>query len=204
MDPLSPERIYINYPYISENVKKHILRYKFASQFVTGRVLDCACGSGYGTALLSEKASEVVGVDKSEEAVGFASKQNARNNISFLVNNIETLNFPKEHFDSIVSLETLEHIDPMIVKGFLCIVKNILKNGGVFICSSPMLRHKDGKPYVTSPYHINEMPKRELLELLNTEFVDYIRHYYHQEDGYFVPLNGEHTGFCIAVMRKCE
>ena len=52
---------------------EHIHRYAFAQAFVQGRrVLDAACGEGYGSALLAGCADSVVGVDISEEAVGHA------------------------------------------------------------------------------------------------------------------------------------
>ena len=43
---------------------EHWHRYAFARRFVAGkRVLDAACGEGYGSALLGEAAASVVGVD---------------------------------------------------------------------------------------------------------------------------------------------
>ena len=200
METLSPERIYISYPYINESIKKHLLRYEFATQFAHGRCLDCACGSGYGSVMLSGKCTDVIGADISDEAISYATKQNARANITYLVNGITTLYFPENHFDSIVSLETLEHISSDFVTEFFKNVKKILKPNGVFVCSTPMLRYKDGQPYVTSPYHINEMPRERFEALLYGVFNGYWMHLYHQKDGYFLPLQDETTGFCIAVI----
>src|SRR5205823_1593386 len=43
---------------------EHWHRYAFARQFVPGRrVLDAACGEGYGTALLAAAAAAAIGVD---------------------------------------------------------------------------------------------------------------------------------------------
>ena len=43
---------------------EHWHRYAFARRFVAGkRVLDAACGEGYGSALLGEAAASVVGID---------------------------------------------------------------------------------------------------------------------------------------------
>src|SRR6266403_4168752 len=52
---------------------EHWHRYAFARRFATGkRVLDAACGEGYGTALLSKVASAVVGVDIDAATVAHA------------------------------------------------------------------------------------------------------------------------------------
>ena len=54
-------------------LNEHRARYLFAQRFSAGKtVLDVACGAGYGTALLGEKAAAVFGVDLSAEAVSHA------------------------------------------------------------------------------------------------------------------------------------
>ena len=204
MVTVSPERIYISYPYINNDIKKHLARYKFALQFTSGICLDCACGSGYGSKILSEKCIKVFGVDRSDDAIKFANEHNLNGNIIYSKDDINNFAFSQNYFDTIVSLETIEHISPKMVGMFFDKVKIMLKWGGVFICSSPMLRIKGGEPYITSRYHINEMPKSEFLSLIEDSFPKYIKHFYHQQDGYFVPLGIEQSGFCIVVMRKDE
>ena len=45
-------------------VCEHVLRYEFAARFAHGaKVLDLACGSGYGSRLLAATAASVTGVD---------------------------------------------------------------------------------------------------------------------------------------------
>ena len=55
---------------------QHLERYRWAAKFVAGkRVLDVACGTGYGTAILANAgATQVDGFDCSPEAVAFARK----------------------------------------------------------------------------------------------------------------------------------
>ena len=204
MDSISPERMYISYPYITENIKKHFIRYEFASQFTSGVCLDCACGSGYGSNILSNKSVEVFSIDKSQEAIDYAKEHNQKGNIIYTQNNINDFDFAENYFNTIVSLETIEHISKDTVVLFFNKVKKILKYGGVFICSTPMLRMKEGEPYITSPYHINEMLKSEFLTLVDDSFPKYTKHFYHQQDSYFVPLGIEQNGFCIVVIRKNE
>ena len=52
---------------------EHWHRYHFAARWAMGRrVLDVACGEGYGTALLARTAAQVTGVDISTQAIGHA------------------------------------------------------------------------------------------------------------------------------------
>ena len=57
---------------------EHWHRYAFARRLAAGRrVLDAACGEGYGSAMLSEVAADVVGVDLDEAAVVHARSRYA-------------------------------------------------------------------------------------------------------------------------------
>jgi SAM-dependent methyltransferase len=85
----------------------HIARYRFAKDYVSGRVLDAACGCGYGSKLLLEKASSVVGIDASQEAIDWANEH--FKGPHFIQGRIEEAPWIGE-FETIVSLETLEHI----------------------------------------------------------------------------------------------
>jgi len=151
---------------------------------------------------LSNKSVEVFAIDKSQEAIDYAKKHNQKGNIIYTQNNINDFGFAENYFDTIVSLETIEHISKDTVVLFFDKVKKILKCGGVFICSTPMLRLKDGESYITSPYHINEMLRSDFLSLIEYNFPAYTKHFYHQQDGYFVPLGIEQNGFCVVVIRR--
>ena len=53
-----------------EMAAEHYQRYRLAAQLVKGKkVLDAACGEGYGSSLLAEEAEEVTGLDIDKEAV---------------------------------------------------------------------------------------------------------------------------------------
>ena len=211
----SPERIY---PLINgesmgrtdideardDNEVKHLARYKFAQGFIkkTDKVLDCACGSGYGSKVLIERASKVIGVDISKEAISYAKKHYKDENIEFYEKSIDDLMFKDDYFDVGVSFETIEHVPNDVASKFLKKLASWVKPGGVIVISSPMLRYIDGKPYITNPYHINEMPKSEFLELCREVMPDYKFHFYYQSDQSFLPLLEEDTGFCISVGRR--
>ena len=63
----------------------HLHRYAIASNFVEGKVvLDIASGEGYGSNLMSEKASFVYGVDIDESTIRKADKKYKKNNLKLL------------------------------------------------------------------------------------------------------------------------
>ncbi|GAG05427.1 unnamed protein product, partial [marine sediment metagenome] len=94
----------------------HIERYRFAARHAaSGRALDIASGVGYGTRLLADEnpgLSSCLGVDLSQDAVRYAETRYARSGVSFAQD--DALSFrDADGFDTIVSLETLEHVsDP--------------------------------------------------------------------------------------------
>lgn len=211
----SPERIYpiidgetIGWTEIDDvrddNELKHLARYKFAQGFIkeNDRVLDCACGSGYGSKLLKERASKIIGVDISKEAISYAEDHYKDENIEFFEKSIDDLAFEDNYFDVGVSIETIEHVSNDVASKFLKKLASWVKPGGIIVISSPMLRYVDGKPYITNPYHINEMPRSEFLELCGEVMPDYKFHFYYQSDQSFLPLLEEDTGFCISVGRR--
>ena len=65
---------------------EHWHRYHFAARFAAGmRVVDAACGEGYGSALLARSAASVVGADISPAAVAHARRAYAGvANLSFV------------------------------------------------------------------------------------------------------------------------
>ena len=206
---MSPEHLFINlseYSNPSQNEQRHIHRYKFASNFIgsNSKVLDGACGSGYGSAILSLNGANVLGIDVNHEVIKFANQHHLKKSVEFIIGDIATLSFPDASFDAVVSLETLEHLPNATCQKYLKNISSWLKPKGILVASSPMLRYKNGKPYITSPYHINELPKDELLEMFEFCLPDFVFQFYHQDETRFVPLLDEHTGFCILVARKVK
>ena len=83
----------------------HVERYEYAANALRGkRMLDCACGMGYGTAILGATAH---GVDIDPEAIGLA--QQSYPGGSYAVGDLYAV--PLDGFDALVSFETLEHLD---------------------------------------------------------------------------------------------
>ena len=84
----------------------HMQRYAFASDSLAGpRVLDMACGCGYGSALLAERHpdKQITGIDIDPEAIAYAQANYQRPNLSYQCANAKTF-ADSAGFDSIVSL----------------------------------------------------------------------------------------------------
>src|SRR5688572_10736241 len=90
------ERYMPNASGVSEEMSiEHLHRYHAIKELVRDRrVLDVACGEGYGSNILAAGASEVHGLDISPEAVGHASSNYQRPNLKFGVSSVAKLPFP--------------------------------------------------------------------------------------------------------------
>jgi 2-polyprenyl-3-methyl-5-hydroxy-6-metoxy-1,4-benzoquinol methylase len=208
---LSPEQLFIDLKddELNDNEKRHVARYKFAASFFSGsnKVLDGACGCGYGSIILAATGASVLSVDLNKRAIDFAKNRYAdqirvNGSVDFRQADLTSLCIPDASLDGVVSLETLEHIDLGSCKRYVKSAGKWIKPGGILVASSPMLRFRNGKPYVTNPYHINEQPKQQLIQMFTDLLPDFTLTFFHQKEEIFVPLDHEDTGFCLAVARK--
>ncbi|HWS27165.1 MAG TPA: class I SAM-dependent methyltransferase [Xanthomonadales bacterium] len=150
---------------------EHMHRYAFAATFSGGkRVLDAACGEGYGSALLARAGAQVLGVDISADTVAHARARYA---------DIACLDFEQadvtalDHladasFDLIVSFETLEHVQAQerMVAGFA----RLLAPGGRLLISSPDKRTYSDLRNYHNEFHLRELYRDELEALLRGQF----------------------------------
>jgi SAM-dependent methyltransferase len=153
----------VNSPWHGE----HLARYRHAIEAgVTGRILDIACGSGYGSAFLGAHGSQVVAVDIDHGAASRGLLATSASQASG-----EDLPFRSECFDSVVSIETLEHVaNPA---RFLDELRRVLRPGGLLVLSTPNARYTkpvEGTP--TNPYHLREYFADELVDLVGDRFAD--------------------------------
>lgn len=115
---------------------RSVARYIFAQPFANRRrVLDVACGSGYGSFLLSQTAAHVTGVDVDKDTVQFAQKEFASNNVTYRCADACNTGMGSDSIECIVSFETVEHISTY--RAFLAEMKRVLKPGGQMIISTP-------------------------------------------------------------------
>jgi 2-polyprenyl-3-methyl-5-hydroxy-6-metoxy-1,4-benzoquinol methylase len=150
---------------------EHWHRYAFAMNLARGkRVLDAACGEGYGSALLAEQAASVLGLDIDPASVQHASDRYAagRPSLEYRVADVTALELPPASFDLIVSFETLEHVEAQeqMLAGFA----RLLKPDGLLLISSPdKATYSDAQGHA-NPFHVRELYRAELEALLDRHF----------------------------------
>ena len=95
----------------------HVKRYKLASVVLRGRkVLDLACGCGYGSKFLQDSGFEVTGMDVSKEALDWAKEHFP--GPEYVQMDATDPHLKMFEWDSCISFETIEHLkDP---SKFLC------------------------------------------------------------------------------------
>ena len=125
--------------YHSMLAAEHLSRYALAAPACVGkRVLDIACGEGYGSAFLKDRgAASVTGVDISEEAISNAKRRFGQNGAKFKVG--DALDSSSWHsgsaYDAIVCFETIEHVSSP--ERLLEILRDLLAPNGILLISCP-------------------------------------------------------------------
>jgi 2-polyprenyl-3-methyl-5-hydroxy-6-metoxy-1,4-benzoquinol methylase len=176
--------------FLPGQTKKRLLadhqgRYQFARKFIEGkRVLDMACGSGYGSFMLaSSGAIRVDGVDISEAAIGYARTNFKRENLTYIASDLLAF-APAEKYNVVVSFETIEHIENYreVIKKY----QELLEPGGVLLLSTPnrLITSPKAKTLADAPsnvYHVREFIAQELVaELVAAGFIVDRRNIYGQ------------------------
>ena len=147
---------------------EHVARYRLAAQLASGkRVLDAACGEGYGCVMLREAgAASVVGLDVDRAVVEHVRR---RHGIDAVEGDVRELPFEDASFDLVVSFETIEHMpDPgRAIAEF----RRVLTDEGQLVISTP---NRD-EYLIDNEYHSVELTPDEFLELLGVKFSDRLR-----------------------------
>lgn len=153
----------------NENTIEHLHRYAIAQTLAKDKkVLDIACGEGYGSNHIAKFAKEVKGVDISDIDISKAIDKYKKDNLEFVVGSILDIPFGDKTFDMIVSYETLEHLAEHEV--ILKEVNRVLKPGGLLIISTPnKLNYSDKKSY-KNPFHVKELYPEEFKLLVGKYF----------------------------------
>ena len=149
---------------------EHLHRYALAAQLVKGKkVLDLACGEGYGSYMLAQEAAHVVGVDRDEQVVSHAEGKYSRDGLHFMKGSIAEIPMhTAKDFDVIVCFEAIEHVEDH--DGLLSEVKRLLKDDGLFIVSTPNKATYTDEPKYHNPFHLRELYFTELKKLLTSYF----------------------------------
>ena len=168
---------------------EHWHRYHAIQHLVAGkRVLDVACGEGYGSALLSRVASAVSGVDISNEAITHATaKYLTQKNLKFIEASCTQLPFADHSFDVVVSFETIEHITEH--DAFLDEIKRVLTADGLLIISSPNKAEYSDARNFKNEFHVGELYRDELAALIAKRFA--CTSWFSQRNGFYSLITPE-------------
>ncbi len=148
---------------------EHIHRYLYATRYTVGkRVLDIACGEGYGTHMLARNARSVLGVDADAATLDHARVHHGGENIRYVRADAQQFHLAPNSMDVVVSFETLEHFPAQ--EAFVAAMKACLAPGGLLLLSTPNrpVYSGDAPPY--NPFHAHEFDRTELLALLKPHF----------------------------------
>ncbi len=161
-----------------ETAIEHLHRYAIAREYVKGKtVLDIACGEGYGSNLLAATAEKVMGVDIDNDVITNATAKYRHPNLSFHQGPAEQIPFADNHFDVVVSFETLEHATEH--EQIFSEIKRVLKPGGLLIISTPDKKYYTDLPGYNNPFHKKELYQHEFTALVERFFANSI--YFHQK-----------------------
>jgi SAM-dependent methyltransferase len=148
---------------------EHWHRYALAAPLVAGkRVLDAACGEGYGTSLLASAAASVLGADVSRDAVAHASERYAAGNVRFVAASVTRLPLADASVDAVVSFETVEHL--MEQREMLAEFRRVLAPSGILVISSPNRPVYNQDADAANHFHVRELDRAELAGLLAPGF----------------------------------
>ena len=148
---------------------EHWHRYALARGLVAGRkVLDLACGEGYGSAILAESAAQVVGIDSDEQTIAHAANRYHGANLAYKAGTATTIPAGDGEFGAIVSFETIEHLAEQA--SMLDEFSRVLAEDGFLVISSPdKAQYSDATGY-QNEFHVRELYREEFLALLAPRF----------------------------------
>lgn len=175
------------------NWSLHLQRYIFALKYcVNKKILDVACGSGYGVSLLSSVAKSVKGIDIDKETIQWAKINNHFYcRVKFKISNIEKEKI-SDRFDNIISFETIEHLkNPEFL---LSNIKKSLNDYGCLIFSIPV-----NEPY--NKFHERGYNWESVDSLIKDSFSSHIEWYSQTLEGIFKGKR-DNALFAIGVAHK--
>lgn len=153
----------------NETSIEHLHRYAIAMELVKNKkVLDIACGEGYGSNLLAKNAAHVTGVDINNDVVKLATGKYQKQKLEFFTGTVENIPAADKQFEVVVSFETLEHIADH--KKMMDEIKRVLQPGGLLIISTPDKKNYTDNTGRKNPFHVKELYEEEFKTLLHQYF----------------------------------
>lgn len=165
---LTGERTLPDVPQENYWFRRHLVVYQWIASQVAGlRVIDMACGEGYGSEVLSRRAASVVGVDANPEAHEHARLRYRAENLRFERDLIERYAEPAE---AVVFLQTIEHLSEP--GQALTHFRGLLGERGAVYLSTPnvLTLAPKGAERSDNPWHVHEYRLAEFQQLCGAHF----------------------------------
>jgi len=165
---LTGERTLPDVPEENYWFRRHLVVYEWiACRVADRRVIDMACGEGYGADVLARSAASVVGVDANPEAHEHASLRYTRANLRFVRDLVASFS---ESADAVVFLQTIEHLQEpgAVLEHFRSLVG---ADGAVFVSTPNVLTLAPaGAARSGNPWHVHEYRRQEFEQLCRAHF----------------------------------
>lgn len=178
---LTGERTLPDVPQENYWFRRHLVVYEWIAARVHGlKVIDMACGEGYGSDVLARSARSVVGVDANPDAYEHARLRYGRSNLRFARDLVETV---PELADAVVFLQTIEHVQdaPAVLEHFRTLVsagetargvktegagRGTARSEVVFVSTPNVLTlAPKGAERSDNPWHVHEYRAQEFRQL---------------------------------------
>jgi 2-polyprenyl-3-methyl-5-hydroxy-6-metoxy-1,4-benzoquinol methylase len=194
-DEREPMMIPPGVAYMVRSDPKHLLftlsRYKFAAKALSGkqRILEVGCQDGFGTTILSQTGSQIVGIDLMpkhiENAKTYVGGCSAK--VKFYVADALDHTWDLGEFDGAVCLDVLEHVDKEDEDQFLNSICARLTPQAVLVIGTPSLESQRYASEGSEIGHVNCKTGLALQELAAK----------HLHNTFLFGMNDEvvHTGF---------
>jgi len=194
----------LNFSKLDIYQKSHIARYEFAKDIIRdGDVCaDWACGTGYGSVLLSSKASLVKAADINGEIIKVVQKRYSDiSNVSFETTNLLSLQY-HELFDVVVSFETIEHFKEEDIPQLLTIYIRALKKGGKVIFSTPYMQKKSADAIKLGFHFMFCIDENKINDWLKETGFESGVFYYQDYQTHHVQIHPGKKDFILCVAKK--
>jgi ubiquinone/menaquinone biosynthesis C-methylase UbiE len=154
--------------------------YDVSKRTLAGRnVLDLACGTGFWTRIISEKAASIVGIDINKSTLLEAKKKTYRCRVRLIRSDLFDLPFSRDFFDGLMATYVVSHVGRQDLDRLGETVRRVVKSGSpAFICdNNPICETVPGLIWDDS--HINSYKKRRLA---NGDEYMILKNYYDREE----------------------
>jgi 2-polyprenyl-3-methyl-5-hydroxy-6-metoxy-1,4-benzoquinol methylase len=167
---LTGERTLPDVPEENYWYQRHLVVYEWIRDRLAGqRIIDMACGEGYGTAVLAQRAAAVVGVDANPEAHEHARLRYTGANIRFARDLVETFDEPA---DAVVFLQTIEHVQnpDEVLERFKALVAGSASPCVIVSTPNVLTLAPEGAEKSGNPWHVKEYRPEEFRALCAAHF----------------------------------